>query len=53
MTREAVSLEEEFHWTKFLAFKSQKFLSLKCFMKAEKQFNQNLILRYTVKLTLN
>ena len=36
MTREAVSFEEVFHWTKFLAFESQKFLSLKCFMKTWK-----------------
>ena len=28
MTREAVSSEEVFHWTKFLAFESLKFLLL-------------------------
>ena len=33
-TREAVSSEKVFHWTKFSAFESQKFLSLKCLMKA-------------------
>ena len=37
MTREAVSSEKVFHWTKFLAFESQKFLSLKYFMKALKK----------------
>ena len=36
LTHEAVSLEKVFHSTKFLAFESQKFLSLKCFMKALK-----------------
>ena len=34
MTDEVVSFEKLFHWTKFLAFESQKFLSLKCCMKA-------------------
>ena len=37
MTHEAVSFEKVFHRTKFLAFESQKFLSLKCFMKAWKK----------------
>ena len=34
MTREAVSFEKIFYWKKFLAFESQKFLAVKCFMKA-------------------
>ena len=33
MTLQAVSFEKVFHWTKFLAFESQKFVLLKCFMK--------------------
>ena len=36
ITRKAVSSEKVFHWTKFLAFESQKLISLKCFMKALK-----------------
>ena len=36
MTHQVVSFEKVLHWTKFLAFESQKFLSLKCFMKALK-----------------
>ena len=34
MTYDAVSFEKVFHWTKYLAFESQKLLSLKCFVKA-------------------
>ena len=34
MTREVVPFEKLFHRTKFLALESQKFDSLKCFMKA-------------------
>ena len=31
-----VSFEKVFHWTIFLALESQKFLSLKCFVKPQK-----------------
>ena len=34
MTREVVSFEEVFHWTKFLAFESWILFSMKYFMKA-------------------
>ena len=47
MTREAVSSEEIFHRTLKISFTEVFHESLK------KQFNWNLMLRYTVKLTLN
>ena len=34
MMHQVVSVEKVFHRKKILAFESQKFLSLKCFMKA-------------------
>ena len=34
ITSEAVSFEKVFRWKNFLAFENQKFLLMKCFMKA-------------------
>ena len=53
MTGEAVSFEEVFQWTKFLAFETKNLFHWNVSWKLKKQLNWDLMLRYNVKLTLS